>query len=183
MVATPDAVQLESGVDIAPKPSHRPASYQAWSIMNMCLHPLYQAATVSSNIPVQLTNLFCEPTPFKAYAKAVTHRGSGSKQNFAASPGSLQHTVLIHSIILFHTHCTDRFLISSQIIFEICTYVLLLTNRSNCRYVNKKNRIIRNLLQAPCQSYSFIYLLVSLRFSLSCEFPNNKVHLFLPKHY
>ena len=51
----------------------RPESYYACYIMQMCVYPLYQCAAWSKNLMFENTNMFCEPTPFKDYAKVTTH--------------------------------------------------------------------------------------------------------------
>ena len=57
------------------KAPQRPESYYSWSIMQMCAYPLYLSATVAYTDVFENTNLFCEPTPFKDYAKIVTNVG------------------------------------------------------------------------------------------------------------
>ena len=54
----------------------RPESYYAAYIMRMCAYPLYSIVTIAKPDFYENTNLFCEPTPFKDYAKVVTSGGA-----------------------------------------------------------------------------------------------------------
>ena len=57
-----------------------PERYYTCMIRKMCLWPLFEAASSSEELTYQNVNLYCEPTPFKAWAKVTYHRGDNTQK-------------------------------------------------------------------------------------------------------
>jgi len=38
-----------------------PEAYNSWSVMRMCVHPMYGAATSSKQVALVMNNIYCEP--------------------------------------------------------------------------------------------------------------------------
>ena len=53
---------------------HMPEKYKTFMIQRMNFWPLYEVATCHLENSCQNVNLYCEPTPFKAWAKVVIHQ-------------------------------------------------------------------------------------------------------------
>ena len=51
-----------------------PEKYKTFMIQRMNFWPLYEVATCHLENSCQNVNLYCEPTPFKAWAKVIIHQ-------------------------------------------------------------------------------------------------------------
>ena len=66
-----------------------PEKYKTFMIQRMNFWPLYEVATCHLENSCQNFNLYCEPTPFKAWAKVINHKSSADDNTIQGVPDEI----------------------------------------------------------------------------------------------
>ena len=67
-----------------------PEKYNTYMIRRFCAWPLYEASMCRAQQPCEMVNLYCEPTPFKAWAKVLCHQEPINNQKTNTSASQIQ---------------------------------------------------------------------------------------------